>query len=141
AIAQDLLDEALRSLGDLDDAVTIVGLGGTITTVAAVELGLPVPHGDGGEAGTGDVTDAALHGFFLTRAAAEDVFRTLAGEAWRDRVHNPGLARQRASLIVGGCCILVGLLRRLRAPGLVVSVTDLLDGLLDGPDRSVDAER
>jgi len=136
AIAQDHLDDALRTLGDLDDAVTIVGLGGTITTVAAVELGLPVPGGEAGPAGTRDVADAALHGFFLTRAAAEDVFRTLSGEPWRDRVHNPGLPRQRASLIVGGCCILVGLLRRLRAPGLVVSVTDLLDGLLDGSAAS-----
>ena len=66
--------------------------------------------------------------------------KPLAGEAWHDRVHNPGLPRPRASLIVGGCCILVGLLRRLRAPGLVVSVTDLLDGLLDGPDDSVAAK-
>ena len=66
----------------------------------------------------------------LSRAAAEDVFRTLAGEALRDRVHNPGLPQGRAVSIVGGCCILVGLLRRLQAPALTVSVTDLLDGIL-----------
>ena len=65
-----------------------------------------------------------------TIAAAEDVFRTLAGEALSDRVHNPGLPLGRAVSIVGGCCILVGLLRRLQAPALTVSVTDLLDGIL-----------
>ena len=57
----------------------VVGTGGTVTTVAAVEIGLPVRSGDGSE----DLVDEALHGFWLSRAAAEDVFRTLAGEAVR----------------------------------------------------------
>jgi len=35
---------------------------------------------------------------------------------------------------VGGCCILVGLLRRLGAPGLRVSLADLLEGLLEPVD-------
>jgi exopolyphosphatase/guanosine-5'-triphosphate,3'-diphosphate pyrophosphatase len=130
AIVQEHVDDALRSLPDLDDGLPVVGTGGTVTTVAAVEIGLPVRPGDGTE----DLVDEALHGFWLSRAAAEDVFRTLAGEAVRDRIHNPGLPRQRAGIIVGGCCILVGLLRRLGAPGLRVSLADLLDGLLEPVD-------
>ena len=131
AIVQDHVDDALRSLPDLaTTAIPVVGTGGTVTTVAAVEIGLPVRSGDGTE----DLVDESLHGFWLTRAAAEDVFRTLASEAERDRVHNPGLPRQRAEIIVGGCCILVGLLRRLGAPGLLVSLADLLDGLLEPVD-------
>ncbi len=130
AIVQDHIDDALRSLPDLDDGLPVVGTGGTVTTVAAVEIGLPVRSGDGIE----DLVDESLHGFWLSRAAAEDVFRTLAGEAERDRIHNPGLPRQRAGIIVGGCCILVGLLRRLGAPGLHVSLADLLDGLLEPVD-------
>jgi exopolyphosphatase/guanosine-5'-triphosphate,3'-diphosphate pyrophosphatase len=126
AIVQEHVDDALRSLPDFDDGLPVVGTGGTVTTVAAVEIGLPVHSGDGTE----DLVDDSLHGFWLSRAAAEDVFRTLAGEAERDRIHNPGLPRERAGTIVGGCCILVGLLRRLRAPGLRVSLADLLDGLL-----------
>jgi len=47
-----------------------------------------------------------------------------------DRIHNPGLARARAEVIVGGCCILVVLLRRLKAAELIVSVHDLLDGVV-----------
>ena len=133
AMVQEHVDDALRSRPDLDDtrwAIPVVGTGGTVTTVAAVEIGLPVRSGDGTE----DLVDESLHGFWLSRAAAEDVFRTLAGEAERDRIHNPGLPRQRAGIIVGGCCILVGLLRRLGAPGLHVSLADLLDGLLEPVD-------
>jgi exopolyphosphatase/guanosine-5'-triphosphate,3'-diphosphate pyrophosphatase len=77
-----------------------------------------------------------LHGFWLSREAAEDVFRTLATERLADRIHNPGLPADRAPVIVGGLCVLVAVLRRLKADGLVVSLRTLADGvcasLLDG---------
>ena len=98
-----------------------------MATIAAVEIGLPSDPAD-------DVSDPALHGFHLTRPAAEDVFRTLAGEPLQARIHNPGLPRDRAPTIVGGCCVLVGLLRRLATSGLTVSMTDLLDGLVRDGD-------
>jgi exopolyphosphatase / guanosine-5'-triphosphate,3'-diphosphate pyrophosphatase len=120
SIVHDHLDEALRAAPRATEAQTIVGVGGTVTTIAAVELGRPT------DGRPGDPT----HHFFLTRDAAEDVFRTLAREPLADRVHNPGLPPERAGIIVGGCCIVVGLLRRLRAPGLLVSVHDLLDGIV-----------
>lgn len=116
-IVADLLDDALRDLPDLAAAETLVGIAGTITTVAAVELGLA------------RYDPAAVHGFRLRRDAAEDVFRTLATEALADRVHNPGLPRERADVIVGGCCVLVAILRRWRADELVVSHHNLLDGV------------
>ena len=43
--------------------------------------------------------------------AAEDVFRTLATEATEARRHNPGLDPGRVDVIVGGCCVLVGIFR------------------------------
>ena len=131
ALVQEQVDEALRALPRVDEWTPVIGTGGTILTIAAVEIGLPLPIAGPGPDGDRDIeADPALHDFVLTRAAAEDVFRTLAGEALADRVHNPGLPPGRAVSIVGGCCILVGLLRRLRAPALTVSVTDLLDGIL-----------
>jgi exopolyphosphatase / guanosine-5'-triphosphate,3'-diphosphate pyrophosphatase len=130
ALVQEQVDEALRTLPAVDEWTPVVGTGGTIVTIAAVEIGLPVTQGDRDEDGDRDVDDPTLHGFVLARAAAEDVFRTLAGEALRDRIHNPGLPGRRAASIVGGCCILVGLLRRLQAPEMTVSITDLLDGAL-----------
>ena len=60
-------------------ACRLVGVAGTITTVAAVELGLAT------------YDRGLVHHFELSRDAAEDVFRTLATEPLADRVHNPGL--------------------------------------------------
>jgi exopolyphosphatase / guanosine-5'-triphosphate,3'-diphosphate pyrophosphatase len=120
SIVHDHIDEALRAMPGAAEARTIVGVGGTVTTIAAVELGQPAGGGP----------DDPTHHFFLTRDAAEDVFRTLAQEPLADRVHNPGLPPERAGIIVGGCCIVVGFLRRLPASGLLVSVHDLLDGIV-----------
>lgn len=116
-LVNDMLDDAIRDLPQLLDARTLVGIAGTITTVAAVELGLATY-----DAG-------AIHGFRLRRDAAEDVFRTLATEALVDRVHNPGLPAERADVIVGGCCVLVAIMRRWHASELVVSSHNLLDGV------------
>jgi exopolyphosphatase/guanosine-5'-triphosphate,3'-diphosphate pyrophosphatase len=66
----------------------------------------------------------------LTRAAAEDVFRTLATEALEDRIHNPGLPLERAGVIVGGCCLLVAIMRRLHLDHIIVSTHNLLDGVI-----------
>jgi exopolyphosphatase/guanosine-5'-triphosphate,3'-diphosphate pyrophosphatase len=113
----DHLDDIIRLHPEVLEASRVIGVAGTIVTVAAVELGLP------------KFDAAALHGFALTRDAAEDVFRTLATEALADRVHNPGLPHDRADVIVGGCCVLVALLRRLKVDVLTVSTHNLLDGL------------
>jgi exopolyphosphatase/guanosine-5'-triphosphate,3'-diphosphate pyrophosphatase len=115
----DLVEDALREqLPSAEDAPVLVGVGGTITTVAAVEIGLPVYDRD------------QVHHFRLTRAAAEDVFRTLATEPLADRVHNPGLQPERADVIVGGCCVLVAIMRLLHASELIVCDADLLDALV-----------
>jgi exopolyphosphatase/guanosine-5'-triphosphate,3'-diphosphate pyrophosphatase len=71
----------------------------------------------------------ALHGMVLTREAAEDVFRTLATESLEERVHNPGLPRDRADIIVAGCCIVVAIMRRLYLSEIVISTHGLLDGV------------
>lgn len=118
AEASDWFDELQRQVPSVGGARQVVGLAGTITTVAAVEIGLAEWDRD------------AIHHFRLTRAAAEDVFRTLATEALADRVHNPGLEAARADVIVGGCCILVALLRTLGLDEVLVSEADILDGLV-----------
>lgn len=117
-LAADHLEDVRRELPLVDEARTLVGVAGTITTVAAVELGLAV------------YDRARVHHLELDRAAVEDVFRTLATEPLADRVHNPGLQPERADVIVGGLCILVAIMRGLEAPSLLVSETDLLDGIV-----------
>ena len=115
---QDDLEEVGRDIPEILAAQRAVGIAGTIVTVAAVEIGLAT------------FDDARLHGFVLTRDAAEDVFRTLATEPLRERVANPGLPADRADVIVAGCCILVGAMRRLRLEELTVSTRSLMDGVV-----------
>ena len=111
------LEDVLRDLPGTRDVRTLVGVAGTITTVAAVEIGLAEYDRD------------RIHHFHLTRDAVEDVFRTLATETRADRIHNPGLEEARADVIVGGCCVLVAILRRFGFDELIVSESDILDGL------------
>jgi exopolyphosphatase / guanosine-5'-triphosphate,3'-diphosphate pyrophosphatase len=113
----DDVEDAVRELPDLLRVDRFVGVASTITVVAAVELGLAT------------FDRSVLHGFELSRDAAEDVFRTLATERFDDRIHNPGLPRERADVIVGGCCALVGVMRKLQLSAITVSLTNLLDGL------------
>lgn len=112
------LDDIVREVPAIASAPTVVGLAGTITTVAAVEIGLAEWDRD------------AIHHFRLTRDAVEDVFRTLATESLEDRKHNPGLQAERADVIVAGTCILVALVRWLDAEEILVSEADILDGLI-----------
>jgi exopolyphosphatase/guanosine-5'-triphosphate,3'-diphosphate pyrophosphatase len=113
----DELEEIQRAIPALNTPARAIGIAGTIVTIAAVEIGLA------------SFDDAALHGFVLTRDAAEDVFRTMATETLAQRVLNPGLSADRADIIVAGCCILVATMRRLRLDEIIISTRSLLDGL------------
>jgi exopolyphosphatase / guanosine-5'-triphosphate,3'-diphosphate pyrophosphatase len=115
---RDLLEDTARTLPESRGARTMVGLAGTITTVAAVEIGLAAYDRD------------RIHHFTLTRRAAEDVFRTLATERRADRIHNPGLEEARADVIVGGCAVLVAVMRFFDFESCLVSEADILDGMV-----------
>jgi exopolyphosphatase/guanosine-5'-triphosphate,3'-diphosphate pyrophosphatase len=112
------LEDVTRAIPSVAEVRRFVGLAGTVTTMAAVELGLATYDRD------------RIHHFVLTRAAAEDVFRTLATERRSQRIHNPGLEEQRADVIVGGAVILVAILRYFDLADCLVSESDILDGLV-----------
>lgn len=114
------LDDVQRELPALASVSTFVGLAGTVTNVAAIELGLATYDPE------------RIHHFLLTKDAAEDVFRTLATESLAERVHNPGLEAARADVIVGGLCVLVSVFRCLDLRECLVSESDILDGLVAG---------
>ena len=107
----------LVNLAEVAENGTVIGLGGTITTVAAVDLGLLEYDTD------------QINGYVLTREAVEDTFRALATESRDDRIHNPGLEPERVDVIVGGLCVLVETMRRLAISEIIVSEFDLLDGV------------
>ena len=112
----DHLDDALRALPELVKSAHAVGVAGTIVTAAAVDLGAFDPP--------------RLDGYVLERAAVEDAFRALATERLADRIHNPGLPAARAEVIVGGLCVLLGIMRRLQLGEITVSLHGLLDGII-----------
>jgi exopolyphosphatase/guanosine-5'-triphosphate,3'-diphosphate pyrophosphatase len=118
SVVHDHLDDVARELPGARDARALVGLAGTVTTIAAVELGLQTYDRE------------RIHHFVLTRDAAEDVFRTLATEPRARRVHNPGLEEARADVIVGGAAVLVAVLRYFERDECLVSEADILDGLV-----------
>jgi exopolyphosphatase / guanosine-5'-triphosphate,3'-diphosphate pyrophosphatase len=118
ATVRDLIADVPRVVPGAADARTLVGLAGTITTIAAVEQGLP------------EYDPERIHHFRLTRDAAEDVFRTLATENAAQRAHNPGLEPGRVDVIVGGAIVLVSILRVLGYDEVLVSEADILDGLV-----------
>ena len=118
SLTEAYLDDVVRTLPGAADARRLIGLAGTVTTVAAVEMGLPVYDRD------------RIHHFVLSHHAAEDVFRTLATERRADRIHNPGLEEARADVIVTGCCILVAIMRFFGFDACLVSEADILDGLV-----------
>jgi exopolyphosphatase/guanosine-5'-triphosphate,3'-diphosphate pyrophosphatase len=121
----DELEEVSRDIPALMTPGRVVGVAGTIVTVAAVEIGLA------------SFDDATLNGFVLTKDAAEDVFRTLATENHQQRILNPGLPQDRSDIIVAGCCILVATMRRLHIDEIIVSTRNLLDGVVErGGPRS-----
>jgi exopolyphosphatase / guanosine-5'-triphosphate,3'-diphosphate pyrophosphatase len=109
------LDDVERELPLVSEATRFVGVAGSITTVAAIELGR--------------YSRDEIHRMWLSRAAAEDVFRTVAQEPAVDRAFNPGLHPDRVSTIVAGAGILVAILRHFDLDGIWVSETDLLDAL------------
>ena len=118
SVARDYLEDVAREMPAALDAKRFVGLAGTVSTVAAVEIGLAEYDRD------------AIHHFVLEREAVEDVFRTLATETRAQRLANPGMEEARADVIVGGCCVLVKLMRHWGLDECLVSEADILDGLV-----------
>jgi exopolyphosphatase/guanosine-5'-triphosphate,3'-diphosphate pyrophosphatase len=118
SIVEAYVDEIVREFPGVAASPRFVGLAGTVSTTAAVEQGLA------------DYDRDRIHHFVLTRAAVEDVFRTLATENRADRLGNPGLEVGRADVIVGGLCVLVQIMRQLDLDECLVSESDILDGLV-----------
>jgi len=91
-----------------------IGVAGTITTLAALELGGYSPE--------------RVHGFQLSLAAAERQLERLASRPLAERRELPGLEPERAPVIVGGALIVCTVLDHYGLQGLEVSERDLLHG-------------
>lgn len=117
SVVRDHLADVEREVPGAALAKTLIGTAGTVWTMAAIELGVDTSRSE------------LIHHFRLRRAAAEDVYRTLATEPIAQRRHNPGLEPGRADVIVGGAIVVVAVMRHFRFDELLVSEADILDGL------------
>jgi exopolyphosphatase/guanosine-5'-triphosphate,3'-diphosphate pyrophosphatase len=117
SVVRDHLADVDRLVPGAAHAKTLVGTAGTVWTLAAVELGVDPSE------------SKRIDHFRLTRAAAEEVFRTLATETIEQRRHNPGLEPGRVDVIVGGAIVVVSVMRHWTFDELLVSEADILDGL------------
>jgi exopolyphosphatase/guanosine-5'-triphosphate,3'-diphosphate pyrophosphatase len=111
------LDDVARDLPGAGEAARFVGLAGTVTTVAALDLGLQTYDTE------------LIHHYVLTKDAVEEIFRELATESLAQRKDEPGMEPDRADVIVGGCCVLVAVMRHFGFDECLVSESDILDGL------------
>jgi len=117
SVVRDYLADVDRDVPGAATAETLIGTAGTVWTMGAVELGVDASESE------------RIDHFRLTRAAAEEVFRTLATEPVEQRRHNPGLEPGRVDVIVAGAIIVVTLMRYWRFDEMLVSESDILDGL------------
>jgi exopolyphosphatase/guanosine-5'-triphosphate,3'-diphosphate pyrophosphatase len=104
----------VRDLLPVLEPTAAVGVAGTITTLAALELG--------------GYDHDRVHGYQLSRAAAERQLERLASLPLAERRELPGLEPERAPVIVGGALIVCTVLDRYGLQGLEVSERDLLHG-------------
>ncbi len=112
------LEEAVTAHPTLLGAHRLVGLAGTITTLASLSLGLP--HYD----------PARTHHAVLTSADADHWYHVLAAEDRRARLDRAGMVPGREDVIVAGALILHSVMRRLGCSECLVSEADILDGMV-----------
>lgn len=112
--AVDVIPE-LRALGP---DTQLVGLAGTVSTLASLELDLE------------RYDRARIHHALLTRDSVERWCETLAKESVAERARRAALPEGRQDVIVGGALVLSEAMRRFDLPTCLVSEADLLDGLV-----------
>ena len=99
------------------DASSLIGVAGSVTTVAAIALGLPAYDPD------------VLHGSVISAVEVERVTDRLLGMSRAERAALPVMHPGRVDVIGGGALILRQILRRTGHASVLVSEHDILDGI------------
>ena len=96
----------------------LVGLAGTVSTLASLELGLV------------EYDRERIHHAVLALEEVERWCAVLGEETIAERAQRPGLPSGRQDVIFGGALVLREVMRRLELRECVVSESDILDGLV-----------
>jgi len=111
------LISAIRKIKNLG-AGYFVGVGGTISTLAAIDLSL-------------DIYDSKrIHGHILDLKKIEEIYNYLCGLNLDDRKKVTGIDPGRADVIIGGTAIVMDVLKMMGAGYIHVSERDILDGII-----------
>ena len=114
------LEARSRAKVSHDVPLRVIGVGGTITTMAALEQRLDPYDPD------------RVHGYRLTRGAVQRITRRLLAQTVAERRDLPGLQPERADIIAAGALVLRHLLVELDSRQITVSETDFLWALVLG---------
>ena len=121
--ASQELDECARAVHVIvEDRVRVnaqnaIGVAGTVTTLAALDLGLE------------QYDRERVHGHRLTTAAARTQLARLAALPLHERRELPAVEPERAPVIVAGAVILISILDHFGLDEIEVSERDILDGI------------
>lgn len=96
----------------------LVGLAGTVSALAMASLGLEA------------YDRAAVHHLRLGQSYVADLLHSLAAEDVVKRRARPGMEHDRADVIVGGALALLIIMEGLGFDELIVSESDILDGIV-----------
>ena len=110
------IDRASRDV-PITQAATFVGVAGTVTTVAAIALGLDRYQPE------------AIHGSSVTAEQVHDVTERLLGMTRAERLALPVMHPGRADVIAGGALVLRTLMQASGAPRVIAGEHDILDGI------------
>ncbi len=117
-----LREEILRRLQDIRSNFSfrgvLVGVGGTITTLAAMDMGMRVYDPE------------PIHGYWLSLLAVRSIFDRLRRSTLPRRREMPGLAPKRAEIILAGTAICLHLMKALSKGEILVSSRGLRWGLV-----------
>jgi exopolyphosphatase/guanosine-5'-triphosphate,3'-diphosphate pyrophosphatase len=118
AMIGELLDRAAAEQPRCLAAHRLIGLAGTITTLASLQLGLDVYDRD------------RIHHATLSVGQVHEWCRTLASEVRSARLDRAGMVRGREDVIVAGAMILAAVMTRFGFDECLVSEADILDGMV-----------
>ncbi len=117
AMVSELLEQAIADHPRFLTAHRLVGLAGTVTTLASLHLRLDTYDHD------------RIHHAVLTATDVHDWYRALASEVTAARLDRAGMVSGREDVIVGGALILATVMTRLGFAECLVSEADILDGM------------
>ena len=124
AATRAIIDAALDSSGiDFAGVREWIGVAGTVTSLMAAHLDLPAYDRD------------RVHGGRMSLAELQDLADRFCSSTVAELRTIPSLHPQRAEVISAGAVILERISRRLEVAGLLVSETDILDGVAESALR------